>query len=282
MPRRPSIDHAPINSPCHHRLTLAACALLATAPAAHAACANENVEPNAANLMQMRAATLCLLNAERTPRGLPPLRENAALTKASQYYSQLMVDLGFFAHVTPNGIDLVKRLTSRRLHRRPDAAWTVGENLAWGTGGLATPKSIMAAWMDSPGHRENVLTADFREVGLGYRPRRAARQDVARRRHLHHRLRPAQQRGRRGAGTGLGTDRDGRARQGARRPSAKTCRALKPRQGEPQADADERKRLAGAARRAAPRARARARSSQPRCGVCPGETFVGRDGVKGQ
>jgi hypothetical protein len=43
----------------------------------------------------------------------------------------------------------------------------LGENLAWGTGGLATPGAIMQAWMNSPGHRENILNPDFREVGIG-------------------------------------------------------------------------------------------------------------------
>jgi Cysteine-rich secretory protein family len=43
----------------------------------------------------------------------------------------------------------------------------LGENLAWGTGALATPGSIMQAWMNSPGHRENVLNPDYREVGVG-------------------------------------------------------------------------------------------------------------------
>lgn len=147
-------------------IAIAAAAALVAPAAAQASCPDENVEPNSVNLAEMRAATLCLLNAERTPRGLPALRENAKLTDASQEYSQLMVDRSFFAHVTPDGVDLVQRLTSVGYIVR-DAAWTVGENLAWGTGGLATPKRIMQAWMDSPGHRANVLTGEFREVGLG-------------------------------------------------------------------------------------------------------------------
>lgn len=146
--------------------TLAAGALLGSAPAAQAVCANENVEPSSANLAQMRVATLCLLNEQRMPRGLSALRENALLTRASQEYSQLMVELGFFAHVTPQGVDLLERLNAIGYVPR-NAAWTIGENLAWGTGGMATPRRIMLSWMDSPGHRENILTADFREVGLG-------------------------------------------------------------------------------------------------------------------
>ena len=43
----------------------------------------------------------------------------------------------------------------------------LGENLAWGTGALATPRSIMQAWMNSAGHRQNILNREFREFGVG-------------------------------------------------------------------------------------------------------------------
>ncbi len=145
---------------------VAACALLAPATPAAAACPNGDTQPTGSNLNAMRDATLCLLNAERTPRGLPALRENARLTEASQAYSKLMVDRQFFAHVTPDGVDLQARLLGVG-YIVPSATWMVGENLAWGTGGLATPARIMEAWMESPGHRENILEPEFREVGLG-------------------------------------------------------------------------------------------------------------------
>lgn len=146
---------------------LAACALLApVSPAVAASCPNADVQPAAGTLAAMRAATLCLLNAERAPRGLPALRENALLSRASQEYSQLMVDRQFFAHATPDGVGLKARLLGVG-YILEDAYWMVGENLAWGTGGMATPARIMESWMASPGHRDNILTAEFREVGLG-------------------------------------------------------------------------------------------------------------------
>jgi uncharacterized protein YkwD len=146
---------------------LATCALLGpAAPAQAAACANADAQPTAGNLAEMRSATLCLLNAERTPRGLTALVENARLTDASQSYSQLMVAQQFFAHVTPGGVNLTQRLTSVG-YVSDGTSWVIGENLAWGTGGLATPARIMQAWMESPGHRENVLEPGFREVGIG-------------------------------------------------------------------------------------------------------------------
>lgn len=144
---------------------IAACALLAPATPA-AACPNADTQPTGSNLNALRDATLCLLNAERTPRGRPALRENARLTEASQAYSKLMVDRQFFAHVTPDGVDLRARLLGVG-YIVPSTSWMVGENLAWGTGSLATPARIVESWVESPGHRENILEPEFREVGLG-------------------------------------------------------------------------------------------------------------------
>jgi uncharacterized protein YkwD len=49
-------------------------------------------------------------------------------------------------------------------------ARVVGENLAWGAGDAATPEHIVVGWMNSPGHRRNILQADYREVGVGVTP----------------------------------------------------------------------------------------------------------------
>jgi uncharacterized protein YkwD len=45
--------------------------------------------------------------------------------------------------------------------------WSLGENIAWGTGDLGTAGSIQRAWMESPGHRANILRPQFREIGIG-------------------------------------------------------------------------------------------------------------------
>ena len=66
----------------------------------------------------------------------------------------------------PSGDTLVDRLLGAGYMRR-DANWTVGENLAWGTGSLATPAAIMRAWMASPGHRDILLRRSYREIGIG-------------------------------------------------------------------------------------------------------------------
>jgi hypothetical protein len=77
-----------------------------------------------------------------------------------------MVDNKYFAHDSLDGRDLVARL-KQVAYIPSSGSWVVGENLAWGSGTLATPKSLVNAWMNSPPHRENLLASDYREVGMG-------------------------------------------------------------------------------------------------------------------
>ena len=141
----------------------------AQASAQTAACPGADVVPAAGNLQQAGQATLCLLNDERAGAGLRPLAEAQGLTQPSAAYSARMVQENFFAHVAPDGASLTDRLEAAR-YINPDGDWTVGENIAWGQGNLATPRNIMVAWMNSPGHRANILTGEYTEVGLGVVP----------------------------------------------------------------------------------------------------------------
>jgi uncharacterized protein YkwD len=157
-------------------VTLLATAIVAlAAPAgAHAsaqtaACPGADVVPAAGNLDQVSQATLCLLNDERAAAGLHPLTIAPALTQPSAAYSARMVAENFFAHEAPDGSTLTDRLTAAR-YIDPDGDWIVGENLAWGQGDLGTARNIMVAWMNSPGHRHNILTGEFTQVGVGIVP----------------------------------------------------------------------------------------------------------------
>jgi uncharacterized protein YkwD len=147
-------------------VTLATVALATPAGAQAADCAGADVVPDAGNLTQVGQATLCLLNNERGAQGMGPLAEATGLTQPSQAYSGRMVAENFFAHESPDGGSLVDRLVAAGYVER-GGDWTVGENIAWGQGELATPRSIVAAWMASPGHRANVLTREYTEIGLG-------------------------------------------------------------------------------------------------------------------
>jgi uncharacterized protein YkwD len=129
-------------------------------------CANADLMPAPGNEGQVRAAILCLHNQIRAGRGLPLLRENAKLRRAAAGHSADMVTRSFFDHTTPGGSTFVQRIFAARYASRR-VAWSLGENLAWGTGTLATPREIMKAWMNSPGHRANVVKRSYREIGIG-------------------------------------------------------------------------------------------------------------------
>jgi uncharacterized protein YkwD len=148
-------------------LAVAAPAYAAPDPATtDTTCAGADLQPTADNLSQIAQATLCLLNLERGASSLPALSEQAQLTQASAAYSADMVARQFFEHVSPDGKTLVNRLTATGFLGTA-STWAVGENIAWGTGSLATPRSIVVAWMNSAGHRANILEPMFREIGLG-------------------------------------------------------------------------------------------------------------------
>ena len=140
-------------------------AVLASAASANAArCANAHANP-AEHPRAAHRATLCLLNRERAAHGLRPLRANGALASAARGHSRDMVRRSFFDHTAPGNVTFVDRI--RRANYSPRGSWSVGENLAWGSGSLATPASIVAGWMRSPGHRANILNGRFRSIGLG-------------------------------------------------------------------------------------------------------------------
>jgi uncharacterized protein YkwD len=152
------------------RRCIVAFALLALAlgaPGAAAAdCPGADAVPAADNLPAIGQTTLCLVNEQRVAHGLRALRVNARLSSASAGYSKRMVAQAFFNHEAPDGTTLVQRLTSVGYLDGGDD-WVVGENIGWGQGPLSTPRSMVDAWMNSAGHRRNILAADFAEIGLG-------------------------------------------------------------------------------------------------------------------
>jgi uncharacterized protein YkwD len=138
------------------------------ARASAAPCANADLAPTAQNLDLIRAAILCLHNQIRAAHKLPLLKDNGKLRNAAVAHSSDMVSDGYFDHTTPGGDTFVDRILDSGYVRRNDG-WALGENLAWGTGDLATPNGVVNAWMNSAGHRANILKASYREVGIGIR-----------------------------------------------------------------------------------------------------------------
>jgi len=152
-------------APAAAALAAAVCA----APASAQPCPGGDVTPTAANVAQARHATLCLLNHERKMRGLHRLRSSRSLRGAASAYSWAMVRDDFFNHVSPSGSTLVGRVR-RTAYLARARGWMLGENIAWGAGSLATPRQTVNAWMHSAGHRHNILTARFTEIGIGIAP----------------------------------------------------------------------------------------------------------------
>jgi uncharacterized protein YkwD len=129
------------------------------------ACARTSANPSSSNLGAMSSAILCLLNAERAAKGLPALHANGKLKRAAQGWARAMVARRFFAHEAGRST-LQSRIKKTGYIR---GNWSLGENIAWGSGALATPQAIVNGWMHSPGHRANILHGQFKDIGIGIR-----------------------------------------------------------------------------------------------------------------
>lgn len=133
---------------------------------ASANCRGADAQPGSVSATTFRASTLCLVNRERSARGMRKLRTNKRLGRAARGHAEDMVRRTYFAHDSLSGKTFIDRIEHAGYMRRAHS-WTVGENLAWGTGHEATPRQIAIAWMHSPEHRANILKRRYREIGIG-------------------------------------------------------------------------------------------------------------------
>jgi uncharacterized protein YkwD len=147
-------------------LVMAKAAKVANRPSVPAVCANADLVPNPGNLDAVRAAILCLHNQIRGRSGMAMLTFNGKLRHAAEGHSAEMVQNGYFEHTSPSGSTMVSRILAAG-YVRADQGWLLGENLEWGTGSMATPRGAVDAWMNSPGHRANVLNRGYRQMGTG-------------------------------------------------------------------------------------------------------------------
>lgn len=107
---------------------------------------------------------LCFTNYARAQSSLPPLQLNATLSAAGASKVAADVSCGLFSH-EPCGRPFDSVFAS---YLAGAANYEIGENIAWGSGSYATARSIMDAWLHSSGHRQNILGADYKDVGIGY------------------------------------------------------------------------------------------------------------------
>lgn len=109
---------------------------------------------------QFEQKVVDLVNQERQKQGLKPLTLNKKLSDVARTKSKDMMDKGYFDHNSPtygSPFDMMKQFGIEYT--------TAGENIAKGQ---QSPEDVMNAWMNSDGHRKNILNPDFTEIGVGY------------------------------------------------------------------------------------------------------------------
>ena len=141
-----------------------ACALVPAAAAS--ACAGSRSRPSPASIDRAVGATVCLINEARSDHGLGALRSTGTLEKAAAAHSRDMVRRDFFAHDSPTGSTPQQRI-DRAGYFDGASSWALGETIAWGSGGRATPASIVRSWLGSPGHRAILLDSRYHDLGVG-------------------------------------------------------------------------------------------------------------------
>ena len=148
---------------------LAVAALVATA-------APHTAEPSTKRIVaaaRLETQVAARVNLVRRWHGLPPLRSSRGLAAAARRHSREMGSKGYFEHESASGTAFWRRI-ERTYGSRGFERWEVGENIAWNTA-RATAVDVVRQWMRSPGHRANVLSRTWRDLGLGaFRVRRAA------------------------------------------------------------------------------------------------------------
>ena len=101
-----------------------------------------------------------LVNEQRVQNGLNPLTENWELSSVARYKSQDMVDNRYFSHTSPTYGSPFQMIRNFGISFR-----SVGENIAYGQ---RTPQAVVTAWMNSSGHRANILNSSYTQIGVGY------------------------------------------------------------------------------------------------------------------
>ncbi|GAA0481862.1 hypothetical protein Aca07nite_88700 [Actinoplanes capillaceus] len=99
-----------------------------------------------------------LTNIQRTKHGCPAVKADAKLIKAARGHSTWMARTGKFSHTGAGGSTFIKRVKAAG-HTKPSS-----ENIAWG---YRTAATTVDGWMNSPGHRANILNCKSKTVGVG-------------------------------------------------------------------------------------------------------------------
>jgi uncharacterized protein YkwD len=140
-------------------------ALAGAAQAGASHCPGATIYASEQSTSQIEESLHCLINERRSEGGLATVRPEGRLRNAAERHSLDMASNGYFAHDAPNGDSFIDRIVATG-YTRGSSSWLVGENLVWGSFSLSTPESMVAAWMNSPSHRANLMRDRFRDLGI--------------------------------------------------------------------------------------------------------------------
>jgi uncharacterized YkwD family protein len=116
--------------------------------------------PTLQGIKALESEVVRLVNIERSKNGLQALKENWQLSRVARYKSADMAAKNYFSHTSPTYGSPFRMMESFGI--KYSAA---GENIAYGQ---KTPQQVMTAWMNSPGHRSNILSPSYTQIGVGY------------------------------------------------------------------------------------------------------------------
>ena len=119
-----------------------------------------NIPETDASVAAFESEVVHLVNKVRSENGLQALKQDWQLARVARYKSQDMRNLGYFSHTSPTYGSPFEMMKSFGISYR-----TAGENIAKG---YATPHAVVNAWMNSPGHRANILNSAYTHIGVGY------------------------------------------------------------------------------------------------------------------
>ncbi|MFF2658279.1 CAP domain-containing protein [Kitasatospora sp. NPDC058032] len=159
-PQQPS---APASAPAtpDAPATATATATAGAKPSTTAPRPSATTKPGGSSNGSIAQQVVDLVNVQRSQAGCGPLTVDARLTTAAQVHSDDMADRSFFDHASPEGYHADHRIEAAGYR------WsTWGENIARGQ---KDPAAVMESWMNSPGHRANILNCSFKQIGVGVR-----------------------------------------------------------------------------------------------------------------
>ena len=145
---------------------LALLALVAAVVHAPVSAARAQEDTRTVRLASLEASVVRELNRVRTARSLKPLRAAPSLRTAARSHTKSMLDFGFFGHESADGTAFSERI-KRYYTNRGWQSWSVGEALLASQGRQTEASTIVSAWMNSPPHREIILSPSWRDVGIG-------------------------------------------------------------------------------------------------------------------